>query len=195
MKPVQTGFPDDSDGRLVANNLAGGGGVHHFMSEHAARCYHDSGKNAANQDTALQAGIHHGTQATTLFAWSNAVSPHLAVEHEGRAVSDENILHALSSQIASYAAHRFEQGSSKPSNASSGAGSSYDGAAAKKLTLIEMAGGVCSPGPSGSLQVRVSHALEDIPVSSTRSCAQVAAFSHRHCTFRIFQLLPGRILC
>lgn len=139
VKPVQTGFPDDSDGRLVARNLSSGTGTHHFVAQHAIQCFDGGNKVADSRDSPYQPGSYHASQATTLFAWSNAVSPHLAVEHEGRAVSDETILHHLSSQIASFAAHAL------PADAE-----------VRKLTLIEMAGGICSPGPSGSLQVRIT---------------------------------------
>lgn len=152
MKPVQTGFPEDSDGRLVARNLAAGSGAPHLVSEHAAKCHEGSSSVSGGLDSVLQAGVHHRCQATTLFAWSNAVSPHLAAAREGRAVTDEAVLHALSTQIASYASHAFEQGSAHAS-ASGERPHPSTGAPARKLTLIEMAGGVCSPGPSGSLQV------------------------------------------
>eukprot|EP00892_Ulva_mutabilis_P009792 jgi/Ulvmu1/7185/UM034_0094.1 len=149
VKPVQTGFPEDSDGRLVASNLSGGTGVDHFISNHAAQCMTGGEHAGARRDAPYQAGVHHPCQATTLFAWSNAVSPHLAAAHDGRAVSDDVVLRQLSSQIASFAAHPF-------SSSQAGVHTPTGGS---KLTLIEMAGGICSPGPSGSLQVDLMRPL------------------------------------
>lgn len=82
VKPVQTGFPADSDGRTVvaASRLAGVNCVH-VLGEHAA-----AGLSAA-ETTAFNLG--NGSEETaavkahTLFAWREAVGPHLTVEREG----------------------------------------------------------------------------------------------------------------
>ena len=74
LKPVQTGFPGDSDGRLVA----AAGGVTHTLGEHAAALAGDVAPPPPGG----------ASVSKTLFAWQAAVSPHLAVEREGaRAVA------------------------------------------------------------------------------------------------------------
>jgi dethiobiotin synthetase len=66
LKPVQTGFPVDSDARLVANRHAAAAANVDFdpVALHAPSC------------GAWRAGY-------TSFAWGLAASPHLAVEREG----------------------------------------------------------------------------------------------------------------
>lgn len=118
LKPVQTGFPADSDGRLVA---ALSGGCAHALGAHAA----------AAADRALG---HLDADALapcrTLFAWRAPVSPHLAVEREGRAVDDAAVMAATRGALAAFA----------------------QGIAGDAFALVETAGGPASPGPSGALQ-------------------------------------------
>ena len=115
LKPVQTGAPDDSDGRHVAL-LAGG--LRHELGLHAAA----TGLDASRGDGCAV------SRAMTLYAWRQPVSPHVAVATEGRAVSDEEVVAATHESLTAFAAEGGEIG------------------------LVETAGGVASPAPSGTLQ-------------------------------------------
>lgn len=70
----------------------------------------------------------------TLYAWEEAVSPHLAAEREDFAVKDSVVLESL---------HRCFREVVK-----SGVGKERS----EVMCVVETAGGVASPGPSGSLQ-------------------------------------------
>jgi dethiobiotin synthetase/adenosylmethionine--8-amino-7-oxononanoate aminotransferase len=119
LKPVQTGFPEDSDAAYVAAVL-GAGGKNNLEYTH--------GPHAA-QLLEIQPTNYHQKSSKylikTLFAWKDPVSPHMAVETEGRPVTDAGIVAAVADHL----------------NAFKG-----------KLAIVETAGGVGSPGPSGSLQ-------------------------------------------
>ena len=89
---------------------------------------------AAGSSTAAAA---IGTQAVsgggvrlskTLFAWHAAVSPHLAMEAEGRHVSDAQLLGAVAAELRSFSA----------------AGASTSGSGSSGIAIIETAGGVAS---------------------------------------------------
>lgn len=121
LKPVQTGFPADSDGALVA---ALGGGCAHALGAHAAAA---AGRPLASADADSRAPCR------TLFAWAQPVSPHLAVEREGRAAGDAEVTAATRDALVAFAR-------SAP-------------APVPALALVETAGGPASPGPSGTLQV------------------------------------------
>lgn len=71
----------------------------------------------------------------TLYAWKEAVSPHLAAEREAAMITDAEVLDML----------RRCLGTDTVGNS----GSTEE---LEVMTLIETAGGVASPGPSGSLQ-------------------------------------------
>lgn len=122
IKPVQTGFPEDSDGQLIS---------------HAAQCKHTLGSHArtcAGLTTAQPPETEAvNAYASTLFAWKNAVSPHLAVKLEGRPVQDAELVAAIADEIRRFSPR-------------------LDGHMAN-LVLVETAGGPCSPAPSGTLQV------------------------------------------
>ncbi len=120
LKPVQTGFPADSDGAFVAR-LAGGS---HALGNHAETAASVHPSSSALAGVAFQCD-DAGPSCSTLFAWRQPVSPHLAVEMEGRAVTDESLREAVRSAL-------------EPAG--------FD------LTVVETAGGVASPAPSGSLQ-------------------------------------------
>ena len=68
------------------------------------------------------------SRAATLFAWRQPVSPHVAVATEGRAVDDEQLLRATRRTLGDFSSEGGE------------------------FALVETAGGVASPAPSGSLQ-------------------------------------------
>ena len=126
LKPVQTGLPQDSDGALVAT-LAGG---RHTLGAHAGAVAH--GEMTAPQPTGGATPPH----CRTLFGWKAAVSPHLAVVDEGRAVSDDALLDATRRELEPFLSNEMSP-------------------ADTRLALVETAGGVASPGPSGALQCDV----------------------------------------
>jgi hypothetical protein len=79
LKPVQTGFPTDSDAVLFARvhghcHLLHGPHAAALVSSHAPTSTHHSA--AADEASRLAA-------AKTLFAWNAPISPHVAVEREG----------------------------------------------------------------------------------------------------------------
>ncbi|KAL8158793.1 hypothetical protein V2J09_000330 [Rumex salicifolius] len=159
IKPVQTGFPTDSDAAFVYRKVS-----EFFL------CRRPPGNLLASNDTlrgsepaALKAriwgnkadgnglrdlGLHEETKligdenssvsvsrelvCTTLCAWRDPISPHLAVEREGGAVSDDDLVEMLQNCLW---------------KAVGG-----DGKEEVMWSLIETAGGVASPGPSGTLQ-------------------------------------------
>ena len=71
----------------------------------------------------------------TLYAWREAVSPHLAAERESGVVEDAAVLELLQKCL------RFEL-----------EGGGEKGKETEIFCVVETAGGVASPGPSGSLQ-------------------------------------------
>jgi dethiobiotin synthetase/adenosylmethionine--8-amino-7-oxononanoate aminotransferase len=73
-----------------------------------------------------------GARVSTFFGWKHAVSPHLAVEMEGRPVSDEEILRAIEQEQRVFHDQMIRAGTTG-------------------LMLIETAGGPLSPAPSGTL--------------------------------------------
>ena len=151
IKPVQTGFPEDSDARLVAQVAK----CHHLVGSHAAFCDSDiplvdtsqpalGASDAAHRGSAAHSGgdaaevwRRAGSFAQTLYAWQAAMSPHRAVQREGRLVSDAQLRDATVEALRSAETRLLHH--------------EEDGAA--PLALVETAGGVCSPAPFGSLQV------------------------------------------
>lgn len=127
LKPLQTGFPADCDARLVC---AATGGAESF-GPHAAELLPEGAGPLAPQATSIS--------AKTLYAWRQAIGPHLAVETEGRAVGDAEVREATMAELT-----RFSEDS---------------GSGGMRLALLESAGGVASPGPSGSLQAELLRPL------------------------------------
>lgn len=80
----------------------------------------------------------------TLWAWKEAVSPHLAAAAEGNAVTDGDFLQGVKQALGAHFGELPEEGRL---SGSAGAGQS-----SSWWALVETAGGVASPGPSGSLQ-------------------------------------------
>lgn len=115
LKPVQTGFPSDSD----ADKVAGAAGGVHRLGTHAMQIALDHAAHAA-------AAAASRIDCCTLFAWQQPISPHLAVQREGRAAPDADVLAAIRAELTA--------------------------GAAAELVLLETAGGVASPAPSGTLQ-------------------------------------------
>lgn len=71
-----------------------------------------------------------------MYAWKEAVSPHLAAERESGPLDDAVVLHSLRSCLAT----------------GLGTSGESEGEETRAMCLVETAGGVASPGPSGSLQ-------------------------------------------
>jgi bifunctional dethiobiotin synthetase / adenosylmethionine---8-amino-7-oxononanoate aminotransferase len=89
VKPVQTGFPGDTD----AGTVAAAAGLRLSAGRHAAELL--DGGHAESQPGASVSGT-----ATTLFAWRLAAAPSAAVEAEGRGVSDEEVVAATADALA-----------------------------------------------------------------------------------------------
>tara|TARA_B110001452_G_C15193770_1_gene414414 strand:+ start:249 stop:1037 length:789 start_codon:yes stop_codon:yes gene_type:complete len=117
LKPVQTGFPRDADGALVARMAGCAAAVPHVLGPHAAR--------AAGTDPTPAAPTDAPLVCQTLFAWNTAIGPHLAAEREGRGVADVELMRATSEVLDAHGS---------------------------RFALVETAGGVASPAPSGTLQ-------------------------------------------
>jgi len=133
IKPVQTGVPD-SDGATVAR-LCGGG------------CRHEPAAHAASAGLGIFTAPGEAkvtpppTRVTTLFAWLAPVSPHLAAAREGRGVENAEIVRATRAEMDAFGPLvAAATGAESPSEA---------------LAIVETAGGVASPAPSGSLQCDV----------------------------------------
>lgn len=170
LKPVQTGFPDDSDSRFVytkfsqffasksppfsvfasnsvlkasipaASGLLGNGVLGGSLAELVEKGG-EFGSGLKNvqwyEERKLQGSESNDAELfpvseavfKTLFAWKEAVSPHLAAEREEAMVSDSEVLGMLRRCLGNDNAEESEV-----------------------MSVIETAGGVASPGPSGSLQ-------------------------------------------
>ena len=124
VKPVQTGV-GASEWEFDGARVARAAGVRHGIGDHAAVAAAGISSVVARQDPASI------DRVGTLFGWRAAVSPHLAVELEGRIVSDGEIVAAIRSEHESFLGSLRSAG--------------RDG-----LLLVEIAGGPLSPGPSGT---------------------------------------------
>lgn len=159
IKPVQTGFPADSDSRFVYRKISDiftGRDVSRdlLLSNHAMKasvsavkdvsgvefesgvdsglkdlCWYEERRIAGN----VEGGVPSKLICRTLYGWKEAVSPHLAAEKEKAALEDSVLLESLNKFL------RFGLGEE--------GGNGVD-----VWTIIETAGGVASPGPSGTLQ-------------------------------------------
>ena len=112
LKPVQTGFPDDSDADFVATRARAG--VVPTMGPHAAVAAGFSGGSAearSERGTAFPVAEGGGAAAAsgppfwahTTFAWRKATGPQAAVAEEGRFVSDEALLRSVTHHLAQFA--------------------------------------------------------------------------------------------
>ncbi|KAL6001922.1 hypothetical protein ACLOJK_040486 [Asimina triloba] len=156
IKPVQTGFPQDSDSRFVfrkvsklflhrepsagllssnhflwasapaADELPGGGNGGEGLGD---LCWYEEKRVGAGEEAKVVQLI-----CKTIYGWKEAISPHLAAEKEGGVVEDAVLRESL---------QRF-------------VGHHEDGRDCRSgehvWTVVETAGGVASPGPSGTLQ-------------------------------------------
>jgi dethiobiotin synthetase len=133
VKPLQTGWPSDSDGERVALAAAAGGATaRHSLGEHAGWLTGERGEAESGSARVL---------ARTLFAWQQAVGPHAAVQREGRGVDDDVVAAAVAAELQRFAESCRSAKGPVP------------------LALVEAAGGVCSPGPSGALQCDILRPL------------------------------------
>ncbi|GAB4838211.1 Bifunctional dethiobiotin synthetase/7,8-diamino-pelargonic acid aminotransferase, mitochondrial [Ancistrocladus abbreviatus] len=159
IKPVQTGFPSDSDSRFVYRKVSeiflwrrAPGSL--LASNHIENASILAAKGVLGSvergdgglrdlswyeerrlegEVILGASVRRELMCKTLCAWSEAVSPHLAAERENGVMEDVGLLGMVQRSLWM----------------------GVNGVADKKDTtwsIIETAGGVASPGPSGSLQ-------------------------------------------
>lgn len=165
LKPVQTGFPDDSDSRFVytkfsqffasksppfsvfasnsvlkasipaASDILGGSlaevvekGGEFGSGLKNVHLYEERKLQGSESNDAELFPVSEAV-CKTLFAWKEAVSPHLAAEREEAMISDSEVLDMLRRCLGNDSAEESEV-----------------------MSVIETAGGVASPGPSGSLQ-------------------------------------------
>ncbi|KAL5549073.1 hypothetical protein UlMin_004304 [Ulmus minor] len=157
LKPVQTGFPSDSDSHFVWSKLLAIAGRRRIdrsllASDEVLLASRSAvgGELAGEKDCqAGMVGLNRYRECRvagqeegeplelvckTIFAWRDAVSPHLAAEREDGAVEDSTVLGMLQRCLES----------------------GFDGGVDEKkknvFCVVETAGGVASPGPSGTLQ-------------------------------------------
>lgn len=130
LKPVQTGFPEDSDARFVSRVVSdAGSSVRMEVGSHAADIASQDGLfqdiNAMQKIQNPRKNITASSMlARTLFAWKIAASPHLAVEREGRPVFCSDIVGAIRQELKRHT---------------------------NSLVLVETAGGPGSPSPDGKM--------------------------------------------
>ncbi|XP_043709582.1 bifunctional dethiobiotin synthetase/7,8-diamino-pelargonic acid aminotransferase, mitochondrial isoform X2 [Telopea speciosissima] len=160
IKPVQTGFPADSDSYFVYRKcseifLRRRYPVSLFASNHALKasvpaaaqvlgaeivegsecglkdlcCYEE--RRMQGEDSGV---VRSKLVCKTIYAWEEAISPHLAAEREGAVVPDSQLLDSLQKCL---------EVCSRDNDCDRNEGI---------VSVIETAGGVASPGPSGTLQ-------------------------------------------
>lgn len=91
---------------------------------------------------AIQQYLHN---SDTLYTYKDPVSPHLAAAEEGRVIADDTIVTAVAQQLQHFTAAV----DAKKQQQQVGSSSSR----VQGLSVVETAGGVTSPGSSGTLQV------------------------------------------
>mmetsp|Transcript_37594 Transcript_37594/g.88864 ORF Transcript_37594/g.88864 Transcript_37594/m.88864 type:complete len:839 (+) Transcript_37594:57-2573(+) len=133
LKPFQTGYPEDSD----ADTVAGVCGGRSEVGDHAQELL--LAGEEVTEFPCLLNPKDSNVVARTEYAWSQPVSPHLAVQLEGRAVTDGQIISSLQKSLGKFAA--------------------TDGKLPGSMALVETAGAVNSPGPAGTGQVDMLRTL------------------------------------
>ncbi|KAF9614442.1 hypothetical protein IFM89_018678 [Coptis chinensis] len=155
IKPIQTGFPSDSDSRFVYRNISDilthrNIPINLFASNHALKSSVFAAREVSGIDIEEECGNegmrdlcwyeemrigeeglvrNNNLVCKMLYGWKEAISPHLAVERENAGLEDEVLLGSLQKCLRD------------------------EGEVGKDVwTVIETAGGVASPGPSGTLQ-------------------------------------------
>ncbi|KAM5553913.1 bifunctional dethiobiotin synthetase/7,8-diamino-pelargonic acid aminotransferase, mitochondrial [Rosa sericea] len=161
LKPVQTGFPADSDSGFVFSKLtslalrrrrllsphfsllasnhllkASASAAASLLAPGAPRIYDNGMCSLDWSEERRVAGENSGNDepselvCKTMYAWGDAVSPHLAAERENGTIEDSALLETVQRCL--------EIGVEKENM--------------DHFCVVETAGGVASPGPSGSLQ-------------------------------------------
>lgn len=87
-------------------------------------------------------------RSRTIFSYTDPVSPHLAAARDGVATADAKILDAVVEEIKAALAKR----DAPAKNAGGRGASEANDMESYSLVLVETAGGVLSPAPSGALQ-------------------------------------------
>ncbi|KAL9224591.1 hypothetical protein vseg_000611 [Gypsophila vaccaria] len=142
VKPLQTGFPTDSDARFVFSAAVN---LHLRRRTSAALTAANYVLNASSaaaktenysEERTVGEGVlrRRAVECTTMYAWREAVSPHLAAEREGMAVSDEEVLRLLEKCLCDQVVNNGDDDD------------------VEVLGIVETAGGVASPAASGTLQ-------------------------------------------
>ena len=114
----------------AAAAAVGCGGGRFSCAPHAAAAYRGVLPVGAPPGVLPAAVPSGGVWARTLFAWGDAVGPHLAARRELRPVADHEVLEAVWAELCAWL------GAPRP----------------PALCLLESAGGPCSPGPNVALQ-------------------------------------------
>ncbi|KDO62456.1 hypothetical protein CISIN_1g0029412mg, partial [Citrus sinensis] len=166
LKPIQTGYPHDSDSRFLFTKLPSLSLRRNFPSSlilsnsilfsslFAAKSFlssrdlpfqpqkfnsemYDLNFREENRISGEEDSSVSELVCKTLFAWEEAVSPHLAAEREsGGVVGDSKVIETLGKCLRDGLESESESERGKM----------------EILCIVETAGGVASPGPSGSLQ-------------------------------------------
>ncbi|CAN7067197.1 bifunctional dethiobiotin synthetase/7,8-diamino-pelargonic acid aminotransferase, mitochondrial [Brassica rapa] len=143
LKPIQTGFPSDSDSRFVFSKLDSLSlrcriplSVSNSVLRSSLPVAESMRRNIKVSESGM-CDLNFREEKTvtgapellckTLYAWEAAISPHLAAEREHATVEDSVVLKMVEQEMEC-------------------------GSKANVLCLVETAGGVASPGPSGTLQ-------------------------------------------
>ncbi|CAA7062397.1 unnamed protein product [Microthlaspi erraticum] len=151
LKPIQTGFPSDSDSRFVFSKLNSLSlrlrtplSTSNSVLRSSIPAAESMGKrNVEASETGMcdlnfrEEKIVTGAPellCKTMYAWEAAISPHLAAERENAPVEDSVVLRMLENCLT----EEMERGIKTEKT--------------DLLCLVETAGGVASPGPSGTLQ-------------------------------------------
>ncbi|BFI25775.1 bifunctional dethiobiotin synthetase / adenosylmethionine---8-amino-7-oxononanoate aminotransferase [Marchantia polymorpha subsp. ruderalis] len=193
LKPVQTGYPADSDARFVTREvsnilrssphgiqnkvyicnhtlkaspavhwavkskeetgmkdlgsyeeliLEGSQRPNFYMNGHDNLEADSQGRSTESFSSAL-ASLPSQLTCKTMLAWFDPVSPHYAAQTERTLVDDSYVIHSIQSALESHNIGYINDGSRCEAGEES---------RAEKWVLIETAGGVASPGPSGTLQ-------------------------------------------
>ena len=155
LKPVQTGFPEDSDAQFVADCVhsgeseSGGSSIKRRVTTgaHAAKCRSVSTETTTTtsdttttDDGTNNTNIINNVWCHTEFAWKIAAGPHIAEKLEGRPVTDEDVVNAVRNRLEEFYNNDLNNNNNNNNN---------------KFALVETAGGVASPSSSGNLQSNV----------------------------------------
>ncbi|KAG7538494.1 Aminotransferase class-III [Arabidopsis suecica] len=150
LKPIQTGFPSDSDSRFVFSKLDSLSlrrqiplSISNSVLRSSLPAVESLGLNVEVSDSGM-CNLNFREEKTvtgapellckTLYAWEAAISPHLAAERENATIEDSIVLRMIEKCLK----EEMECGGKSEKS--------------DLLCLVETAGGVASPGPSGTLQ-------------------------------------------